>query len=114
MPKVTILSGQVLNELAQTLLKPRFGLHLDDVREARCGFKHCPILTMDLSLPLRAIDVCERHGRWYCDGLIVATAERGQCAELLSEDVSMVSLTSVSKPAIPFIPLCRKSDVHHC
>jgi predicted nucleic acid-binding protein len=83
-----VLSSQVLNELANTLLKPRFGFSSDEVREALSVFAPSPILAIDSALSLRALDVRERYGLSFWDALIVAAAERGRCQTIVTEDLS--------------------------
>ncbi len=83
-----VLSVQVLNEFAATLLKPRFGYALDEVREALGVYLRSPLIPMDEALTLRALDARERYQISLWDGLIVAAAERGRCAEILTEDLN--------------------------
>ena len=83
-----LISAQVLNELVSTLLKPRFGLSLDDARRAIRAFEGAPLIELDLALTLRALDARERYQVSLWDGLIVAAAERGRCSEILTEDLN--------------------------
>jgi predicted nucleic acid-binding protein len=83
-----VLSSQVLNELANTLFKPRFGFRPDEVREALAVFAQCPVVAMDAALSQRALDVRERYGLPYWDALTVAAAERGRCQSIVTEDLS--------------------------
>jgi len=83
-----VLSAQVLNEFAATLLKPRFGYSFDELREALGIYLRCPLIRMDESLTLRAIDARQRYQVSFWDGLIIAAAERGRCSEILTEDLN--------------------------
>lgn len=83
-----VLSAQVLNELASTLLKPAFGLSLDEVRTALRTLDLAPSVELDLQLTLRALDARARYQVSLWDGLVIAAAERAHCAEILSEDLN--------------------------
>ena len=83
-----VLSAQVLNEFAAALLRPRFGFSLDEVREALGVYLRCPVISMDESLTLRAIDARARYQLSLWDGLIIAAAERARCSEILTEDLN--------------------------
>ena len=83
-----LISAQVLNELVSTLLKPKFGLSLDDARRAIRAFEGAPLIELDLALTLRALDARQRYQVSLWDGLIIAAAERGRCSEVLTEDLN--------------------------
>ena len=83
-----VLSAQVLNEFAAALLRPRFGFSLDEVREALGVYLRCPVISMDESLTLRAIDARARYQLSLWDGLIIAATERARCSEILTEDLN--------------------------
>lgn len=83
-----LISAQVLNELVSTLLKPKFGLSLDDSRRAVRAFEGAPLIELDLALTLRALDARARYQVSFWDGLIIAAAERGRCSEILTEDLN--------------------------
>lgn len=82
------ISAQVLNELVSTLLKPAFGLSLEDARRAVRALEGAPLIELDLALTLRALDARERYQVSFCDGLIIAAAERARCSEILTEDLN--------------------------
>ena len=71
-----------------TLLKPAFGLSLEDARRAVRALEGAPLIELDLALTLRALDVCERYQVSFWDGLIIAAAERARCSEILTEDLN--------------------------
>lgn len=83
-----VLSAQVLNELASTLLKPAFGLSLDEVRLALRTLSPATTVELDLNITLRALDARARYQVSLWDGLVIAAAERARCSEILSEDLS--------------------------
>jgi predicted nucleic acid-binding protein len=83
-----VLSVQVLNEFAAALLRPHFAFSLDEVREALGVYLRCPVISMDESLTLRAIDARARYQLSLWDGLIIAAAERARCSEILTEDLN--------------------------
>jgi predicted nucleic acid-binding protein len=83
-----VLSAQVLNELASTLLKPAFGLSLDEVRLALRTLSPATTVELDLNITLRALDARARYQVSLWDGLIIAAAERARCSEILSEDLN--------------------------
>lgn len=83
-----VLSAQVLNELASTLLKPAFGMSLDEVRLALRTLDRASTVELDLNMTLRALDARARYQLSIWDGLIIAAAERGRCSEILTEDLN--------------------------
>ena len=83
-----VLSAQVLNELASTLLKPAFGLSLDEVRLALRTLSPATTVELDLNITLRALDARARYQVSLWDGLVIAAAERARCSEILSEDLN--------------------------
>jgi len=82
------ISTQVINELAATLLKPAFGMTLDEVRRALGSLDGSTLVLSDLSTVQRALDARSRYQVSLWDGLIIAAAERARCREILTEDLS--------------------------
>jgi predicted nucleic acid-binding protein len=82
-------SSQVLAEFAATLLhKPSRRVDSGVLAAALDALGPIPLVPIDGDVVRRAVDVRAKHGVHFYDGMIVAAAERGGCARLLSEDFS--------------------------
>lgn len=82
------ISAQVLGEFFVTVTRkiPR-PLSAEEAQEAVDILATFPVVDVDRSLSLRAIDTHRRHQISYWDALIVAAAQRSGCGEILSEDL---------------------------
>jgi len=98
-----VLSSQVLNELANCLIKQRFDFAITEVREALSVLSHCPIIPMDPALTYRAFDARERYGLSFWDSLIVAAAERGRCKHIITKDLNHGQLYFGATAHNPFL-----------
>jgi predicted nucleic acid-binding protein len=82
-------SSQVLDEFAATLLHklspPASPEDLIALLDALGPIKLVPI---DGDVVLRAVQVRAQYGVHFCDGMILAAAERGGCQRIWSEDLN--------------------------
>jgi predicted nucleic acid-binding protein len=82
-------SSQVLGEFAATLLHklspPASPEDLIALLDALGPIKLIPI---DGDVVLRAVQVRAQYGVHFCDGMILAAAERGGCQRIWSEDLN--------------------------
>ena len=84
-----VISVQVLGEFFNVVTR-RIPQPLT-IDEARTAINHLTIMeTIDIDTTLvnRAIDVHHKYATSYWDSLIIAAAERGQCPQLISEDMN--------------------------
>ena len=84
-----VVSSQVLGEFAATLLhkakppaKPENLMTLLDTLGA------IPLVPVDGDVILRAVEAHAQYGLHFYDGMIIASAERGGCQKIWSEDFS--------------------------
>jgi len=81
------ISTQVLSEFCNTMLRK---LHHD--RESVDGFldyyRELVATEVTIDLVRRAVDVQDEYGIQYYDALIVATADKLGCLEIVSEDLN--------------------------
>jgi predicted nucleic acid-binding protein len=83
-----VIGVQVLNEFAN-VARRKLGMTWDEVREALSAVRVlCPtVLSMDLETHEAALALAEQHGFPIFDALMIATALRGGCDTLWSEDM---------------------------
>jgi predicted nucleic acid-binding protein len=82
-----VLSTQVLNELAWTLLRRGSGLGPEDVREIiEDIIQSARIVPLTPDLTLKALRSALQHGLSFWDGLIWAAASRHDVSILYTED----------------------------
>ncbi len=75
--------GEFFNVVTKQIPKP---LTSDEARDAISYLSILNITDMDVKLVFRAIDTHKKYGTNYWDSMIIAAAERANCAKLLSED----------------------------
>jgi predicted nucleic acid-binding protein len=86
-PSGSVISVQVLGELARTLLhKFRPPLPPQDVKFAIESLREIRLVSPDREMVQRAIEAHAVYGLRFWDGMIVAAAERAGCSRILSED----------------------------
>jgi predicted nucleic acid-binding protein len=84
-----IISVQVLAEIATTLLhKVRPPTPPEAVAEILDLLGPIPPFNPDADTVRRAVQACSRYGVHFCDGMILAAAERAGCKKVLSEDLN--------------------------
>ncbi len=82
-------SSQVLAEFAATLLhKLKPAAKPEDVMALVDTFGPIRLVPIDGDIVLRAVQVRAQYGVHFYDGMIVATAERGGCQKIWSEDLN--------------------------
>lgn len=103
-----VASSQVLGEFAATLLhkltpraKPADLISLLDV------LGPINLIPLDGDVVLRAVKAHAQYGLHFYDGLIVATAERGGCNKIWSEDLNAGQEYFGIKVENPFVPQGR-------
>ncbi len=84
-----VASSQVLGEFAATLLhKLTPPLRSEDLAGLLDKFASINLVPLDRDVILRAVNAHEQYGLHFYDGLIIASAERGGCAKIWSEDLN--------------------------
>lgn len=84
-----VASSQVLGEFSATLLHkltPR--AKPEDLISVLEALGPINLIPLDEDLVLRAVKAHAQYGLHFYDGLIVATAERGNCNKIWSEDLN--------------------------
>ena len=82
-----VVSGQILGEFfAVATRRLAVPLSVDEAQEVVDQLSALQVVGVDLPLVKRAIDLHKRYQVAYWDSLVVAAAERAQCARILSED----------------------------
>jgi len=82
-------SSQVLAEFAATLLhKLKPAAKPEDVMALVDTLGPIRLVPIDGDIVLRAVQVRAQYGVHFYDGMIVATAERGGCQKIWSEDLN--------------------------
>lgn len=82
-------SSQVLGEFVTTLLhKFATPVKSEDLTVLLDTLGSIYLVPLDRDVILRAVKAHERYGLHFYDGLIVATAERGGCNRIWSEDLN--------------------------
>jgi predicted nucleic acid-binding protein len=101
----TVVSTQVLNELANTLRK-KFRLDYHLIEQAVSEIEAACIVTPVLPETIhRALQIAKRYGYSYYDSLIVATSIEANCETLATEDLQNGQLSeSRLKISNPFLP----------
>jgi len=86
--KRCVIGVQVLNEFTN-VARRKLGMTWEEVREALSSIRVvCPIiLPMDLDTHDDALALAQRYGFRIFDALMIASALRGGCARLWSEDM---------------------------
>jgi predicted nucleic acid-binding protein len=82
-------SSQVLGEFAATLLHkltPR--ARAEDVIALLDTLGPIKLVALDGDVVVRAVQAHAQYGLHFCDGMIVAAAERGGCQRIWSEDLN--------------------------
>jgi predicted nucleic acid-binding protein len=79
------VSTQVLAEFAVTLLHK---MEPAARRKALNALGPIHVIIPDADVVRRAVEVRARYGLHFCDGMIVAAAERGGCERIWSEDLN--------------------------
>jgi len=77
--------GEFFNAVTRRIEKP---MTADEAREAVDRIKVIPVTDLDLQLVERAIDTHQQYHISYWDSMIVASAEKAGCTEILSEDLN--------------------------
>lgn len=98
-------SSQVLGEFASTLLhklNPR--VKPTDLATLLQTLGSIYLVSLDGDVVLRAVKAHAQYGLHFYDGLIVATAERGGCAKIWSEDLNPGQEYFGVKVENPFAP----------
>ncbi|EWY38715.1 pilus biogenesis protein [Skermanella stibiiresistens SB22] len=86
--KGCVIGVQVLNEFAN-VARRKLGMTWEELREALSSIQIvCPtVLPMDLQVHNDALAIAERYGFSIFDSLMIASALRGGCGILWSEDM---------------------------
>jgi predicted nucleic acid-binding protein len=83
-----VLSTQVLGEFFVTVTrKIEVKLPVEDAVKEILLLRAADIVPIDFDLTVRAVEFSVREGLSYWDSLIVAAAQKAQCAWLVSEDM---------------------------
>jgi predicted nucleic acid-binding protein len=83
------LSGQVLQEFAANIIKPRHAIAPEQVITAVKSIAvHRQVCPVDTALVLRALETQERFQVNYWDAAIISAAQRMRCAMLFTEDLN--------------------------
>jgi predicted nucleic acid-binding protein len=84
-----VISVQVLEELSTTLLH-KFSIPLTprEMRSILDALSPVRAVELDQELVRRAVEVHERYGVHFYDGMIIAAAERANCTRIWSEDLN--------------------------
>jgi predicted nucleic acid-binding protein len=84
-----VISTQVLAEFAATLLhKLSPAPRPEDVIALLDAFAPIKVILPDGGMVRRAVEVRAAYGLHFCDGMIVAAAERAGCGTMWSEDLN--------------------------
>lgn len=84
-----LASTQVLAEFASTLLhKMTPAARLDDVKAVLDTLSPIKLVPPDEGIVRRAVEARAAYGIHFYDGMIVASAERGGCERIWSEDLN--------------------------
>jgi predicted nucleic acid-binding protein len=101
-----VISSQVLAELSAVLLHrlspPAPAKSVKALLDVLSPIK---LIAPDADLIRRAVEAHEAYHVHFCDGMIIAAAERGGCARLLSEDLNPGQAYFGVKVANPFAGL---------
>lgn len=84
-----VASSQVLGEFASTMLhKLAPPAKPGDVAALLDTLGPIYLIPLDGDVVLRAVQAHAQYGLHFYDGMIIATAERGRCQKILSEDLN--------------------------
>ncbi len=84
-----VISVQVLGEFFNVVTKRiKQPMSSDEAQEIISTLSILPVQEIDLPMVGRAIDTHREYKVSYWDALIVSTAERAKCAEIITEDLS--------------------------
>ena len=84
-----VISTQVLGEFAVTLLhKLSPGARPEDVASALDALAPIKLIITDGDTVRRAVEARAKYGVHFYDGMIIASAERGNCGRIWSEDLN--------------------------
>ena len=98
-------SGQVLGEFASTLLHKLIPpVRPPDLAALLHALESISLVPLDHSVIIRAVKAHEQYGLHFYDGLIVASAERGGCKKIWSEDLHAGQEYFGVKVENPFAP----------
>lgn len=81
------ISTQVVREFVNVMLK-KSGRPVADIKAACAVFDRFKVVEDTMPLVLRGMEIKEQYGTQYFDSLIIATAEKGLCEVLYSEDLN--------------------------
>jgi len=81
------ISTQVVREFVNVMLK-KSNRSVADIKAACAIFDRFKVVEDTMPLVLRGMEVKEQYGTQYFDSLIIATAEKGLCEVLYSEDLN--------------------------
>ena len=85
-----VISTQVLGEFAVTLLhKLSPGARPEDVASALDALAPIKLIITDGDTVRRAVEARAKYGVHFYDGMIIASAERGNCGRIWSEDLNL-------------------------
>jgi len=97
------ISTQVVREFSNVMIK-KSGKPISEIQKAYAIFDRFKIIEDTMMLTYRGLEVKEQYGIQYFDALIVATAEKGLCEILYSEDLNDGQLYCGVKVVNPFKP----------
>jgi len=98
-----VISAQVLAEFAATLLhKISPAARPEDVKTILDVLTPIKCVAPDADLIRRAVDAREEYGVHFCDGMILAAAERAGCGRIWSEDLNAGQLYFGVQAVNPF------------
>ena len=84
-----VISTQVLGEFAATLLHKLSPVaRPEDVASALDALAPIKLIITDGDTVRRAVEARARYGVHFYDGMIIASAERGNCGRIWSEDLN--------------------------
>jgi predicted nucleic acid-binding protein len=84
-----VISVQVLSEICNAILRKLAVSHsIDLLREILDQLEPVPTVGPDERTVRRAVNCRERYGLHFCDGMIIAAAERAGCKKIWSEDLN--------------------------
>jgi len=97
------ISLQVVREFTNVMLK-KSGKALDEIKKSYAIFGCFKFIEETMPLVFRGLEVKEKYGTQYFDSLMIATAEKGLCELLYSEDLNDGQEYCGVKAVNPFQP----------
>jgi len=97
------ISLQVVREFTNVMLK-KSGKFLDEIKKSYAIFDRFKFVEETMPLTYRGLEVKEKYGTQYFDSLMIATAEKGLCEVLYSEDLNDGQEYCGVKAVNPFRP----------